>query len=517
MHTESERLRLVSQLAATFAAQLDLDALFALVVSQCAEVLDAEGASVLLLDERGEELRFPYVAADDPRVARELRRMRFRATQGIAGAVLTGGQALRIDDVAADPRFNPAVDRATGFTTRASLCAPLRGRGGALGVLQVVNPRHAPAFEDDDLYFVDALAGVIGVALENARLYEELRASEGRLREQVGALRRDLARLDGHGDLVGETPAMREVFRLMDHAAASPIPVLIEGETGTGKELVARGIHRASPRADGPFLAVNCAALAEALLESELFGHRKGAFTGAIQDRRGLFEASSGGSLFLDEVGELPLRMQAKLLRVLQESEITPVGDHRPRRVDVRVLAATNRDLASEVAAGRFRADLYYRLAVFPIRLPALRERREDVPVLVDHLLRAAAAHHGRPVPVLTPPALEQLVRSEWPGNVRELRNELDRAIALSTPGAPIGPELLSSRLARVPDRTPEAPPVALDTPDSLREARAAFETRYVGEVLRRHQGNVSRAARTLGVSRVALQKKMKVLGLRQA
>jgi Nif-specific regulatory protein len=378
-----------------------------------------------------------------------------------------------------------------------------------------VNPRGAARFGDDDLKLVEALAGSIGVALENARLWEELRASEGRLREQVGALRRDLARLDGRDGLVGTTPAMQEVFGLMASAAASPIPVLIEGETGTGKELVARGIHRAGARADGPFIAVNCAALAETLLESELFGHRRGAFTGAVQDRRGVFEAAGGGTIFLDEIGEMPLRMQAKLLRVLQEGEITPVGDHRPRAVDVRVIGATNRDLAAEVAAGRFRADLYYRLAAFPIPVPPLRSRREDIPLLVDRFLRDAAGRHGKPVPALRRAALDLLVRFEWPGNVRELRNEVDRAVALTPSGEAIAPEVLSGKLAgRTAEAASAAAPRAAE-PLPLREARTAFEVRYVGDVLRRHRGNVSQAARTLGISRVALQKKMKQLGLR--
>jgi Nif-specific regulatory protein len=350
MHPVDDQSRqgLLFELSSAFAARLDLDELLPLVVTRCPAALDAEGASVLLLDPATNELYFRYVAEADPRVMERLARLRFPADQGIAGAVLSSGQPLRIDDVASDPRFNASVDRESGFTTRALLCVPLRGRDGPVGVLQVLNPRHGPAFTAADLDFLQALAGTIGVALENAGLFETVRLSEGRLREQLGALKRDLARYDRFTEIVGTAPGMQEVFRLMDSAAGSPIAVLIEGETGTGKELVARGIHRASARADAPFIGVNCAALAETLLDSELFGHRKGAFTGAVQDRRGVFEAADGGTIFLDEVGEMPLAMQAKLLRVLQEGEVTPVGDHRLRRVDVRVVCATNRDLTSE-------------------------------------------------------------------------------------------------------------------------------------------------------------------------
>jgi Nif-specific regulatory protein len=303
----------------------------------------------------------------------------------------------------------------------------------------------------------------------------------------------------------------------MDSAAASPIVVLVEGETGTGKELVARGIHGASERGEAPFIAVNCAALTETLLESELFGHCKGAFTGATQDRRGLFEAADGGTIFLDEVGEMPLSMQAKLLRVLQEGEVTPVGDHRPKKVDVRVLAATNRALEQEVERGVFRADLYYRLAAFPIRLPPLRERLEDVPLLAERFLAEAAVRHRKDIRGLQGGALDLLMAFTWPGNVRELQNEIERAVALAAAGESLGPSHFSAKLTggQVAAAAAEAPEPETGKP--LREAREAFEVRYIASVLRHHDGNVSHAARALGISRVMLQKKMKQFGLRDA
>jgi transcriptional regulator with PAS, ATPase and Fis domain len=375
------------------------------------------------------------------------------------------------------------------------------------------------AFADRiELDFLAALSGSVAVGIENARLYEQLRTSEERLRTQVGALRRDLARRDRFMEIIGTGPAMAEVFRLMESAATSPIPVLIEGDTGTGKELVARAIHRESARAEGPFLAVNCAAFQETLLESELFGHRRGAFTGATHDRRGLFEAAERGTVFLDEVGEMSAAMQAKLLRVLEEGEVTPVGDSRPRRVDVRVVSATNRNLAAEVASRRFREDLYYRLVAYPIRLPALRTRREDVPLLADHFLRIAVETHRKHIRGIEPAALERLVRHEWPGNVRELRNEIERAVTLARDGEAIGPAHLSMRLGESGgDAAATAWGVALCGGEgpSLLGARRAFEARYIGEVLRQEDGNVSRAAKRLRISRVMLQRKMKAYGLR--
>src|SRR6185369_12799245 len=275
---------------------------------------------------------------------------------------IASGKAMRVDDVASNPLFYDAVDRMTAFSTRTMIAAPLFTPIGTIGVIEVVN-RVGKPFTDEDLLFLETLAHSVAVAIDNARLYAQLRDSAERLHDQVGALRRDLARRQSFSEIVGSSRAMDEVLRLMESAASTTIAVLVEGETGTGKELVARGIHRTSSRANGPFLAVNCAALPETLLESELFGHRRGAFTGATKDRRGLFEVAAGGTVLLDEVGEMPYSMQAKLLRVLQEGEVVPLGDSRPRKVEVRILSATNRQLAHEVERGRFRKDLYFRLA----------------------------------------------------------------------------------------------------------------------------------------------------------
>jgi Nif-specific regulatory protein len=528
---DTARLRLLYDLGSAFAARIDLDELVSLVVAKCCEAFDAESAAVLLLDPERNELYFPYVAGAPPEVAARLAKLRFPADRGIVGTVLQSGRALRVDDARSDPRFYPNVDHETGLTTRALLTAPLTSHQGRIGAVQIVNRRHGGSFSDEDLSLLEALAGSIAIAIENASLYARLKESEERLRAQVGVLRRDLARHDRFGEIIGATPAMQQVLQLMDSAAASPIAVLLEGETGTGKELVARGIHEASARAEGPFVPVNCAALPENLLESQLFGHRRGAFTGATHDQCGLFEAATGGTIFLDEIGDMPAAMQAKLLRVLQEGEVVPVGDTRPRTVDVRVISATNRDLGAAVAARSFRQDLYYRLAAFPIRLPPLREHREDIPLLVNHVLARATEHHHKRIAGLHPVALECLVRFDWPGNVRELQNELERAVALAQDGQQITPAHLSPKLCAVGDAISDASTTsgepaagtageatlgeADQAPRSLRKARATFEARHIAETLREHGGNVSRAAAALGLSRVMLQKKMKEYGLR--
>jgi transcriptional regulator with GAF, ATPase, and Fis domain len=347
---------------------------------------------------------------------------------------------------------------------------------------------------------------------------------DARLRSEVGLLRRDLARRDRFTEIIGTSAAMAEVFRLMESAAASPISVLIEGETGTGKELVARGIHRASTRADQPFVAVNCAALPADLLESELFGHRRGSFTGATSDYRGLFDSAHRGTIFLDEIGELPLAMQVKLLRVLQDGEITPVGSTRPRKVDIRVLSATNRDLRASVGQGTFREDLYYRLAAFPIRVPPLRERDGDVTLLADHFLTAAAQRHAKRIVGIDAEAFRLLEGYGWPGNVRQLENEIERASALAVDGGIIDRSLLSIGEAGAAE-APTGPAAVVGSVvvggdgelAPLRQARAAFEADYIREALARNSGNVSHTARALGLSRVMLQKKMKDYGLRTA
>jgi transcriptional regulator with PAS, ATPase and Fis domain len=316
--------------------------------------------------------------------------------------------------------------------------------------------------------------------------------------------------------VVGTGPAMEAVFRLMTKAAGSSIPVLIEGETGTGKELVARAIHAVSTRGRGAFVAVNCAALPETLLESQLFGHRRGAFTGAERDRVGLFEAANGGTIFLDEIGEMAPAMQVKLLRVLQEGEITPLGDTRPRAVDVRVISATNRCLTDEVEGGRFREDLFYRLSGFPIALPPLRERKEDIPVLAERFVTGAAHKHRKRIPGIDPAALDCIQQFDWPGNVRELQNEIQRAVVLAEDGEAIGLRYLSPRVRGAVVMTAEPAPAPPGTSGTeLRGARAAFEAKHIAEVLRQQGGNVSRAAEALGLSRMQLHRKLKEYGLR--
>jgi two-component system response regulator AtoC len=333
-----------------------------------------------------------------------------------------------------------------------------------------------------------------------------------RLRLDNLRLRREIARARGSSELIAEGAAMKEVLRLLEKVAPTSTTVLIEGESGTGKEVVARTLHELSPRADRPFVAVNCGAIPEALIESELFGHAKGAFTDARTAKRGLFEEADGGTLLLDEIGELPPPVQPALLRVLQQGEVRRVGDARSARVDVRVLAATNKDLAGLVQAGRFREDLFYRLNVVQVRLPPLRDRTDEFQVLAERLLARHAARIGVPGRSFSPEAMELLRRYRWPGNVRELENALERALVLSDEEE-IRPDALPEAIRA--SAQPEPVPARLDPDDlSVKRAQRVLEADLIRRALERTGGNRTKAAELLELSPRALLYKIREYGL---
>ncbi len=378
-----------------------------------------------------------------------------------------------------------------------------------LGVLQVDNRARPGMFKERDLDRVALLAQSASQAVANARLLSRLRIAEERQRNENVYLkqREERRRFDG---IVGESQAMQRVFEQLRKVADTRVTVLIEGETGTGKELAASAVHYWSVRRDRLFVAQNCAALPENLLESELFGHKKGAFTGATEDKKGLFELADGGTLFLDEVGEMPLSLQAKLLRALQEGEIRPVGANRTKQVDVRTVAATNRDLVAEVKAGRFREDLFYRLSVFPVKLPGLRERREDIPLLAGHFLRRYADEFGRAAGGFSQESMELITSYDWPGNVRELQNEVQRLIIQLEDREFIEPLHLSPRIRRAENVIDRVKP----TKGTLKEMMDQVEKWVLKEALREHDNNKSATAKSLGITREGLHKNLKSFGM---
>ena len=470
------------------------------VVEQAMAVLEAEGASVLLLDAERNELVFH--AAPGPK-GRELIGERFGAQQGIAGQAVRTRRAVHIQDVKQNRNFFAEIDAKTNMQTRSLIAAPMIHLDEVIGVLEVINPRGRIGASDGDLELVRVFANLAAAAVRRGQAYDRISRDNRGLRESMPTPR-----------IIGHSKLMEEVLELCRKVAGSNATVMITGETGTGKELVARAIHDLSDRRDKPFIAVNCAALSETLLESEIFGHEKGAFTGATDQKLGRFELADGGTLFLDELGEMIQSTQVKLLRVLQEHEFVRVGGTQTIVCDVRIVAATNRDLKQEMEAGRFRKDLYYRLNVFPITLPPLRQRLDDLPLLIDHFVQQVVPSLGVNPPNVTDEAMRALMNYNWPGNIRELRNIVERCTLLADGG--------DMSLASLPPEIsgPRAVQAGLDCVDAESNASAAGsklatqERATILQALEEAKWNQSAAARALGISRDHLRYRIKKYGL---
>jgi transcriptional regulator with GAF, ATPase, and Fis domain len=416
--------------------------------------------------------------------------------------------------IAADaPREVAQTESLMGASIRSVLGVPLWRGEEILGVLQMDNRESAGVFTSMDLDVCAVLAHHASLAVANARLVQRLRAAEDKLKKENAFLKtREESRRVGRGEqeIIGTAGAMRTLFEQLGKVVDTRVTVLIEGETGVGKELIAAAVHYRSRRRTHLFVSQNCAAMPESLLESELFGHKKGSFTGAHEDKKGLFEIADGGTLFLDEVTEMPLSLQSKLLRVLQEGEIRAIGATQERRVNVRIVAATNRHLEKEVAEGRFREDLYYRLKVFPIRVPPLRERREDIPLLAKHFLERYSVELGKPAAGYSQQTMELLQAYDWPGNVRELQNEVQRVVIQIDPGGFITPDLLSPRIRQIEGVIDRVKP----TKGTLKEMMDQLERWLLIEALREHDNNKTASAKSLGITREGLHKKLRGFGL---
>ncbi len=407
----------------------------------------------------------------------EVQAARFPVGEGIIGAVAQDGEPRFVERV-------PQVDRASDPLHRSQsgersfVCVPIHGTGGILGTLAGYRPLTSAHALQQDVRVLDVIAALIA----------PLVAAESRQGVQTAA---EVAAWQP-ANLMGRSKPMRQVYELIAQVAPSPTTVLLTGESGTGKELVASAIHRNSQRSREAFVKVNCAALPESVIESELFGHERGSFTGAVAQRKGRFELADGGTLFLDEIGDLSAATQIKLLRVLQEREFERVGGTRTIQVDVRVIAATSRDLDAMMAEGSFRADLFYRLAVFPIRLPALRERRADITLLADHFIEVCSRAHGRDVRRISTSAIDMLMAYHWPGNVRELENCIERAVLLSRDQVILGHHLPPSLQTATATGVPS---------EALKDRVQAYERELVLDALKSARGNMAEAARLLQTS----------------
>ena len=483
----------------------DLDEMLKSILREIKTLFRIEGASIALHDADRKEFYFIRTVEEEKNGDYvRMQRMRFSDHLGVAGWVLRKNRPIVIQDASRDDRFFKGIDLQESFVTKSMICLPLRTRKGLIGVLYALNKLEGE-FTARETRLLEILSGTIAISIENARLYGELKDHASSLERENLRLKSQVQDRFNLQGIIGSSPAMRRVFALMDKVIDTTTSVLIQGETGTGKELVARAIHYNGCLKEKPFVAENCGALSENLLESELFGHVKGAFTGAINDKKGLFELAHGGTIFLDEIGEMPVAMQVKLLRVLQEEQLRRVGGTRYINVDVRLIASTNRDLEEEIKKGNFRKDLFYRVCVFPITLPTLRERREDIPLLSAHFLKKLVKKQKRPSVRLTPRALNLLSQYDWPGNVRELQNEIERALTLAGRDQEIREEFLSEKI-----NASLSPEILIPATDcTLQEVTQQIEQQMVVKALEKTGGNRSQAARILGLTRQGLLNKI--------
>jgi Nif-specific regulatory protein len=482
-------------------SEREVGALLDLIATEATKLLEADRASLFLLDrERGELWS---------KIALGSQEIRFDARLGIAGAVALSGQTINVEDVHRDPRFYKEIDLRTGYITRSLLAMPLRNHEGEIiGTFEVLNKKTG-RFNQEDEEILKALAAQAAIAIETAQLVEEMKRHRDQLQEENTQLWNQVESRFSTQNIIGSSEKIHAVLKLIDQISNSPVNVLITGESGTGKELAAKAIHYKSPRARKPFVALNCAAIPESLVESELFGIERGVATG-VERRLGKFEAANGGTLFLDEIGDLSLTAQAKLLRVLQERVVEHVGGRKPIPVDVRILSATNKHLESEIQKGTFREDLYYRLKVIHIQMPALREIRQDIPSLANHLLANYCREMKKEPMHLDPKASCACMNYSWPGNFRELENEM-RRLVLSGSRNTVGSEDLSEAIRR----SGAAAAPSLSTSRLLKEVVSELEKRMIQEALQQSRQNQLHAAKALGLSRHGLIKKMKRYNIR--
>ncbi len=488
-----ESLRLLAEASAAINSTLNLQTVLDRIAESAAKVMNAEAGSVLLHDRFRSKLVFVSATGDRSEMVIG---QEFDADLGIAGRVASTGKGEIVHDVQGDAGFYREMDQVTHMRTLTLMAVPMIAESEVIGVVEVLN-RQDGEFNNGDLELLQVFANLAAVGARNARAHERLKQQHDDLREQV---------FKGQ-PIIGGSKAIRDVISLCDRVAPSTASVLLLGETGTGKELFAKYVHNASARAEEAFVPVHCAALTETLLESEIFGHEKGAFTGAVGQHIGRFESAQGGTIFLDEIGEVPLATQVKLLRVLQEQEFERVGGTKTVKCDVRVVAATNRDLKAQIAKGEFREDLFYRLNVFPVTLPPLRQRREDIPQLVDHFAGIAAEKMGLPRPPVAGDASAVLMSYDWPGNVRELQNVMERAVILSH-GSPIDVNDLPVDIAGGAEGIHET-----ESEGSLWD----FERSMIVKALRDHQWNQTQAAKSLGISRDNLRYRVKKYKINKA
>jgi Nif-specific regulatory protein len=493
---KNRELTAILEVSRVLTTSFDLEKNLTLVMSTLGRLLDMQRGCVFLLDPLSQELR---IVAAHGLTKQNIRKGKYRIGEGIVGRVIEKRTPMVIPNIGKEPLFLNKTGSRPQKDGISFLCVPIEFKGEVLGVLSADRIYSSETGGvDDDLRVLKIVSSLIAQFIKLWESYEEVE-------KEKEDLKRQLKGRYSIENVIGVSDRMQEVFEAVHRVAPTKATVLLRGESGTGKELIAKAIHYMSPRSGGPFIKFNCASIPEGLLESELFGHEKGAFTGAITSRSGKFELANKGTIFLDEIGDLPLTLQPKILRVLQEKEFERVGSDRTRKVDVRIIAATSRDLEGLVSEGRFREDLYYRLNVIPIFLPPLRERDEDIPILIEHFLERFNRENNRKV-TIDRGAMQALINYDWPGNVRELENTIERLVIMSRKERITASDLpVSITVRRYKDST-----ITITQPATLREVEKA----HIINALKETGGVQARAARLLGITERQIGYKIKKYGI---
>ncbi len=493
------KLELLMGITQALNSTLNLNEVLDKIIDSVIKLADTE-RGFLMLANRNSDMEF-RIARD--RKEQPLEKDDFTVSYSIIDDVVKKGKPLFISDILEHDRFRDQKS-IIDLDLRTAVCLPLTLENRVIGVIYTDSNRIVEELTEDDMSIVSAFASQAAIAIENARLHGELILSKENLARENLELKQELSEKYEFSGIIGKSKAMLDIFSMIKKVAPLSSTVLIQGPTGTGKELIARAIHFHSPRKTKQLVTINCGAMPENLLESELFGHVKGAFTGAISDKAGLFEIANAGTIFLDEVGEMPLPLQVKLLRTLQDGEIRRVGGNASRTVDVRVIAATNRDLTEDIKKKSFRQDLYYRLNVVPINIPPLRERKEDILPLTEHFLEKYSAKLEKPDIRILPEAIKLILANTWEGNVRELENTVERALALSGDSTALSTEHFP-QLRQESDIFDQ-----LEHRKSLKEKLRAVEKKVIIETLEKTHWKVTKAAEILEVTRQHLHNKIK-------
>lgn len=489
----------------------DINALLVFILESAMRLVECESSSILLVNKQDGTLRFAVALGPKGAEAKNIPVDK----KSIAGWVSENNKSLILNDVEKDSRFSNIVQNKTGYVSKTMIAIPMRVRGQCIGVIELINKTESRKFDNRDLQILELLANQAGIAYANAHSYQSAQDKISVLQDKI------VSGSEYHSFVTTRSPVIMDLIHILHEVAPHTTTILITGESGVGKEIFAEQIHKRSPRSNKPFVRVNCAALTPALLESELFGHVKGAFTDAVSDRQGRFETANGGTLFLDEIGELPLDLQAKLLRVIQEKRFERVGSSETISVDVRIIAATNRDLEKMVQEGSFRNDLYFRLNVMQLKIPPLRERKEDIEPLATFFLKRFSGETKKNFTEFSPAALRLLFDYYWPGNIRELENSIERACVLGKPPVILPCDL---RLKPCDPQNPDNPNFEMSAAEmdsltsgdkTLKTAVNNFKRAYVTKILNETSWNQTEAGKILGIQRTYVSRLLNELHIR--